>query len=374
MPKPKIFISHITEESELAEILKSHFTNDFLNMVDVFVASDSTSIPLGNRWLDDIDRALKQADIEIILCSERSVIKPWINFEAGAGWIRGIPVVPVCHSGLRPSDLPIPLGMLQAIEANQISGLKRLYILLADAMKASTPDIDFSQISEEIKNFEARYQATGQQGRTDTEIEEQSGRSNSGDKPAQTIPEKGLVEGQEAVQQLAIITLKIVDEINNVVSKVNSKLERYGRGQDGKIAQQIANDLRTGSSKIERLLPQFKDSIQDITEFLSSYTNWLLEKPEKDKNEQSVFRLQISELVESLKTPLQRTRSHRNSIHNLRILSADVKRVSDRFAKALNEIIKPMEELRKVCLNKIELIDSELGKEDTENDIMTSNL
>ena len=117
MDKPKVFISHIGEEAQLAQILKTHFLNDFLGMIDVFVSSDSTSITVGNKWLNDIDDALKTAQIELILCSYESVKRPWINFEAGAGWVKGIPVVPVCHTSMRPVDLPIPLNMLQAIEA-----------------------------------------------------------------------------------------------------------------------------------------------------------------------------------------------------------------------------------------------------------------
>ena len=157
MEKPTLFISHIGEEAKLADILKSQFLSDFLGMIDVFVSSDNTSITVGNKWLNDIDAALKTAQIELVLCSEESVKRPWINFEAGAGWVKGIPVVPVCHTGMRPVSLPIPLNMLQAIEANDENGLRKVYTLLAKALGSATPNVNFSQIVSEVKGFEQDY-------------------------------------------------------------------------------------------------------------------------------------------------------------------------------------------------------------------------
>jgi hypothetical protein len=157
MDKPKVFVSHIAEEAALAEIIKNHICRDFLELIDVFVSSDSTSISVGNKWLNDVDAALKTAKIELILCSKDSVERPWINFEAGAGWVKGIPVVPICHTGMRPVDLPIPLNMLQAIEAKDRSGLEKLYARLAGELGASIPSGDFDQIVREVRDFEEEY-------------------------------------------------------------------------------------------------------------------------------------------------------------------------------------------------------------------------
>lgn len=101
MSKPIIFISHITEEKEIAIELKKLIEKKILGMMEVFVSSDENSIKLGHKWLEDITYALKNCVIEIILCSSESIKRPWINFEAGAGWIReNIPVIPLCHSGM----------------------------------------------------------------------------------------------------------------------------------------------------------------------------------------------------------------------------------------------------------------------------------
>lgn len=157
MDKPIVFISHITQEVSLAELLKERISQDFLGMIDVFVSSDDNSILLGSKWLDNIGTALQTAKVEIVICSHDSIMKPWINFEAGAGWVKGIPIVPICHSGLRPVELPIPLNMLQGITANDQSGLKKLYSLLAAQLGASVPSQSFDEFIEAVKKFEQQY-------------------------------------------------------------------------------------------------------------------------------------------------------------------------------------------------------------------------
>jgi len=102
MRRPKLFISHISKETELAQMLKKYVARDFLNIWDIFVSSDGSSILGGDRWLDELSEALKGAKVEIVLCSKESITRPWVNFEAGAGWIRNIAIVPVCHSGMKP--------------------------------------------------------------------------------------------------------------------------------------------------------------------------------------------------------------------------------------------------------------------------------
>jgi hypothetical protein len=157
MDKPYVFISHITEEAKLAELFKTHIQKDFLGLIDVFVSSDNTSISVGSKWLNDVDTALKAAKVELIVCSEESVKRPWINFEAGAGWVKGIPVVPICHTGMRVVDLPIPLNMLQAIEGKNAEHIDKLYGLLAEQLGSSKPIGDFEAISTAVQEFEHEY-------------------------------------------------------------------------------------------------------------------------------------------------------------------------------------------------------------------------
>jgi len=48
------------------------------------------------------------------MLSEKSVKRPWVNFEAGAAW--GKMIIPVCFAGLRKDGLPKPYSSLQAVD------------------------------------------------------------------------------------------------------------------------------------------------------------------------------------------------------------------------------------------------------------------
>ncbi len=155
MQKPIVFISHITEEKEIASSLKKLVENTFLNMIDVFVSSDPSSIKMGKRWLDEITIALKSCAIEIVLASPKSVSRPWINFEAGSGWIREIQVIPLCHSGMKPGRLPAPLNSLQGAIATEKSDLERIFPVLAAAVGSGLPSaVNYQEFISTVLSFE----------------------------------------------------------------------------------------------------------------------------------------------------------------------------------------------------------------------------
>src|SRR3990172_4695206 len=108
MPEMRVFISHIHEEAPLAMVLKEWLESSYAGQLDVFVSSDREDVPAGSKWLEEIDRALEQSSICVVLCSPASVIRPWINFETGSAWHKQIPVLPVCHSGQEKASLPAP--------------------------------------------------------------------------------------------------------------------------------------------------------------------------------------------------------------------------------------------------------------------------
>src|SRR5207248_92528 len=124
MDRHTVFISHITEEAELALRLKRLLRRHFLGAFDVFDSSDNESLEAGKDWLRDTTKALRSTRIQLILSSAVSIKRPWVNFEAGAAWIQGVALVPVCHSGLKCDSrgLPLPYSTLFGIEADSIDG------------------------------------------------------------------------------------------------------------------------------------------------------------------------------------------------------------------------------------------------------------
>lgn len=142
-----IFISHISEEKELADLFSDCIKDGYLGLVDTFVSSDHTSISSGARWIDEITKALDNSIVQLSLCSEMSIERPWINFEAGAAWIRRIPVIPICHSGLYKKNLPIPLALLQACDIDNKEDLGKIFESLSKTIGANkVPKIDLDEL------------------------------------------------------------------------------------------------------------------------------------------------------------------------------------------------------------------------------------
>jgi TIR domain-containing protein len=108
----KVFLSHIAEEGPLAAAMKRTL-EEAVDDFEVFVSG--VDIQLGQAWLDALDRAFDNSRAVLVLCSPRSIIRPWVNFESGGGWGRRVQVIPICHAGLTKRDLPHPLSMFQAL-------------------------------------------------------------------------------------------------------------------------------------------------------------------------------------------------------------------------------------------------------------------
>jgi hypothetical protein len=122
-----IFISFIHEESGTAEAVQS-FVNQMLSgHAHAFLSSDKFQMYAGELWLEKIFKELKAAKVVILLLSERSVKRPWVNFEAGAGWFTDKKIIPVCIKGLTKEDLPKPYSSLQSIDLKYID--EQLYLI-----------------------------------------------------------------------------------------------------------------------------------------------------------------------------------------------------------------------------------------------------
>lgn len=156
---PTIFISHISEEAELAALLQQRIVADFQGKVEVFVSSNLENISAGDDWLKSIRSALERAGVELILCSRLSITRPWVNFEVGAAWLKQIPIVPVCHSGLQVSDLPVPYSIFNGVEVDLERDLKKLYSGIARILNVNCPESDFGSFVAAVRTFQNAYAA-----------------------------------------------------------------------------------------------------------------------------------------------------------------------------------------------------------------------
>jgi hypothetical protein len=157
MATKSLFISHISEEAEYAALLKEMIQRDFLDLAKCFTSSDIGSIGAGANWLTAVERAMAEAKAVIVLCSKASVHRPWVQFEVGAAWMRKVPVVPVCHSGMKLIDLEMPLSLRQGVELPTERGIALLYEGIARELGMTTPQpADVPMRLREMKEIEGR--------------------------------------------------------------------------------------------------------------------------------------------------------------------------------------------------------------------------
>lgn len=147
----KIFVSHIKEDEKLAITLKEWVEKSFLGQIEIFVSSDPNDIIVGEQWFKEIEEFLKDCNIVLILASKLSINRRWLNFEAGAGWIKRIPVIPICYSGIEKSSLSPPLSFFQAINLKDEKFSKLLFDAISIHLKfPKAPNIDYSLMNREV--------------------------------------------------------------------------------------------------------------------------------------------------------------------------------------------------------------------------------
>lgn len=168
MERRTVFISHIHEEEKLAHALKAFVEDSFLKTLDVFASSQDDSLRLGDDWNERIKQSLLNCDLLIVLCSPVSVTRPWINFEAGAGWIKGIPVIPLCHSGLTPGALRAPLNRFQGGVLGDREDIERLFNRVADIVGGVPPKVDDSRMLSATSRLE--HELINARAKRDTEF------------------------------------------------------------------------------------------------------------------------------------------------------------------------------------------------------------
>lgn len=118
-----VFISHITEEKavalELQRYLRLAFGEGFL----VFVSSDPRSIGGGRAWWNHIRQNLKTVKVVLVLLSNESAAREWINYEAGVGGGAEACVIPVAIDGYSLSQFDFPLKGFQGRSVEDLEGL-----------------------------------------------------------------------------------------------------------------------------------------------------------------------------------------------------------------------------------------------------------
>lgn len=145
----RVFLSHISNEAAEARALKAALEAQ-LPGLDVFVSA--ADIHLGSEWLSEISAALSEARVLLALCSPNSIRRPWLNFETGSGWTRGLPVIPLCYAGLRKDRLRDPLRIFQGVELTDVNSCRQLLVTLSQKLGLTLPqEVDAASVLAALK-------------------------------------------------------------------------------------------------------------------------------------------------------------------------------------------------------------------------------
>jgi hypothetical protein len=116
-----LFISHITEEKPVAQVLQKYLKLAFGGEMPVFCSSDGKSIGGGKPWYNHIIDNLRLSEVVLVLMSQESKGRQWINFEAGFGVGMDCLVLPVAIKQMSVGQVAWPLAGLQARSIDDIA-------------------------------------------------------------------------------------------------------------------------------------------------------------------------------------------------------------------------------------------------------------
>jgi hypothetical protein len=121
----RCFISHAAQDRALAEAIANYLQRTVPNFT-FFLASVPGQIPADAQWFTTIQNELRRPDSYLVIITPISTARPWIWFEAGAGWMTDRPLYVTIAGGIRKQDVPPPLGFFQISDledAREVSAL-----------------------------------------------------------------------------------------------------------------------------------------------------------------------------------------------------------------------------------------------------------
>jgi hypothetical protein len=140
--KNGVFISHIQEEAPVADALKTYLKRCFGQALHVFVSSDYDSIPTGEEWYRAIVGGIIEADVVVVLLSQYSVDRRWINFESGVAVGAKVRILPLTIRGFSPGEVGLPLSQLHLRAVADQLALEGVVEAIAEATLAELEELD----------------------------------------------------------------------------------------------------------------------------------------------------------------------------------------------------------------------------------------
>jgi hypothetical protein len=123
---PLLFISHASEDRPIAEVLARRLEAASPE-VKTFVASRPGDISADSYWQDSVLEQFRNTDKCVILLTEHSIDRPWVNFEAGAAWYSQKPSILVKAGRLPRERIHRPLSDRQVVSVDEPEGIRAVF-------------------------------------------------------------------------------------------------------------------------------------------------------------------------------------------------------------------------------------------------------
>lgn len=152
---PNIFISYKIEPDELlANCLSKFIGRVFEPAPNVFVASADGIVPSRIGWREQLNQAVRNAQLFIGVITKDSKDREWIIFEAGAAWGRNQIYAPILFD-LSPSELPLSISSYQATDGFNKSSVQKLVSVISKELQLSVKNFNnsFNQFIRHAKKY-----------------------------------------------------------------------------------------------------------------------------------------------------------------------------------------------------------------------------
>ena len=333
-----VFISHVSQEAPLATVLKHWIESAFLGQVDVFVSSEISDISAGDQWFHEIENALADTKVVIVICSSVSVQELWISFEAGAGWIKGVPVLPICHSGMTKGSLPIPLSIFQGLDVGASDFTKELVTSLTKQLGfPQEPLIPHEKMTEAVQ---IALSELAEQSENLTQIEEDQQLDHS-----EVDEELGfldhLVVAVGGLQRIAGLILGFGEHTETATLETNKFVEQGAKANADqsqgserrlqKLARNYGEKLGAYARDLDGLNKEYGLVLPEVRESLSYVISF--QEPKSQEDWQAV-----EEFVAVLEPAKESIVEFKTVTLNVRQTLSKIPNIERRMRKAMGEI------------------------------------
>ncbi|GEM_PF-2178462 len=340
----KVFISHINEDSKLASVLKQWIESTFLGEVEVFVSSEPVDNRPGERWFEKIENELEQSKLLIILASKESVVRPWINFETGAGWIKKIPVIPICHTNITKNNLPLPLLHFQALDLSEDNfSLILLQAICSHLNFKKLPPIPFNEMTRDL------FLALGKNNENKIEVED--------------ISNYGLVDhfvfSEESMEKITNLLTIVSEETKTIgeeaekstrqVLEVNSKPSLGNSKHVQRISRELAKKIEDYAKVIHGVNVEYSDRVLQIEKSIGFILNADEIKNQEEKNGLEAVFINFKFLRDNCITAREAMVSMGNTMEAFPNIEKELKKSMKTGSDSIKELVENIDKTTGMC-------------------------